>query len=389
MWLFWRKFWLSVVALMFRATPQFQLSLALAVMFSAYVLQVQHRPYLSSAEKLNVIANHLSKINKDEDAIDESSVSYVNRILAQQLEVALNANKRTNQKNARRNISFARQPSRWAKMTMGKSTADRFQKQRNYLFDYNTIEMIYLACAIVICLCGIMLDSDHFRGANAAMYEYQRDIITVVVCCVLFGSFLYYIIVFCSEVLGFTPDWLIKLCAKSSLRRFASVNDVYNQTGDKPSQRDSTVALNPMITNKIQGENNGGKKNSNDEVLSKSMLKEKRKKAKETLIAKSMKPSKKAKKMKGIKGKRGKKKIYFEKKKNDQMDPNIAGEGPAVGMIEMSEMKSDTENPMRKKTNSFRRLETSVGGREYFENLGKPGQTTWKVPEGGEIVLSD
>ena len=64
---------MSVVALMFRATPQFQLSLALAVMFSAYVLQVQHRPYLSSAEKLNVIANHLSKINKDEDAIDEDS----------------------------------------------------------------------------------------------------------------------------------------------------------------------------------------------------------------------------------------------------------------------------------------------------------------------------
>ena len=78
-----------------------------------------------------------------------------------------------------------------------------------------------------------------------------------------------------------------------------------------------------------------------------------------------------------------------QQEKNDQMDPNIAGEGPAVGMIEMSEMKSDTENPMRKKTNSFRRLETSVGGREYFENLGKPGQTTWKVPEGGEIVLSD
>ena len=145
----------------------------------------------------------------------------------------------------------------------------------------------------------------------------------------------------------------------------------------------------PDVLGEIQGENNGGKKNSNDEVLSKSMLKEKRKKAKETLIAKSMKPSKKAKKMKGIKGKRGKKKIYFEKKKNDQMDPNIAGEGPAVGMIEMSEMKSDTENPMRKKTSSFRRLETSVGGREYFENLGKPGQTTWKVPEGGEIVLSD
>ena len=383
---------MSVVALMFRATPQFQLSLALAVMFSAYVLQVQHRPYLSSAEKLNVIADHLSKINKDEDAISESSASFANRLLAQQLEIALNANKRVNQKNARRNIRFARQPSKWAKLTMGKTTAAHFEKQRNYLFDYNTIEMIYLACAIVVCLCGIMLDSEHFRGDNAAMYEYQRTIITVVVCCVLFGSFFYYMIVFCSEVFGITPDWLIKLCAKSSLRQFQSVDDVYNQTSDQPVQRDSsTVALNPMMTNKMHGGNEHGKKNSNsnDELSLNNVdvVEEKKRKAKQTLIAKigDMKP---VRKKKGKRGKKTNKKKHFKSGQymSNQMD-NEDGETAAIAMIELSEMKSDSENPMAKKTDSFRRLETSVGGREYFEDLDNPGETTWNVPEGAEVVL--
>ena len=71
---------------------------------------------------------------------------------------------------------------------------------------------------------------------------------------------------------------------------------------------------------------------------------------------------------------------------SNQMD-NEDGETAAIAMIELSEMKSDSENPMAKKTDSFRRLETSVGGREYFEDLDNPGETTWNVPEGAEVVL--
>ena len=44
----------------------------------------------------------------------------------------------------------------------------------------------------------------------------------------------------------------------------------------------------------------------------------------------------------------------------------------------------ETENPLTRK--KFRRLQTSANGREYFENLDKPGETTWEVPAGGAIV---
>jgi hypothetical protein len=43
-------------------------------------------------------------------------------------------------------------------------------------------------------------------------------------------------------------------------------------------------------------------------------------------------------------------------------------------------------NPMARVNRMFRRLETSIGGREYFENVNKPGQTTWEVPENAAVV---
>ena len=41
---------------------------------------------------------------------------------------------------------------------------------------------------------------------------------------------------------------------------------------------------------------------------------------------------------------------------------------------------------MGRKKNSFRRLNTSEGGREYFQNMESPNDTTWVVPKDAEIV---
>ena len=46
-----RKFMIAFAGLMFRGNPGFQLSIILLVLFVCFVLQVQNRPYMSSAEK--------------------------------------------------------------------------------------------------------------------------------------------------------------------------------------------------------------------------------------------------------------------------------------------------------------------------------------------------
>ena len=51
-----------------------------------------------------------------------------------------------------------------------------------------------------------------------------------------------------------------------------------------------------------------------------------------------------------------------------------------------STSQKSVTNPMTRVNRMFRRLETSIGGRKYFENVDKPGQTTWEIPEGATVI---
>ena len=47
---------------MFRANPGFQLALCLLMLFLFYILQIKHRPYMSTSERLKVIEEHRAKV---------------------------------------------------------------------------------------------------------------------------------------------------------------------------------------------------------------------------------------------------------------------------------------------------------------------------------------
>ena len=56
----------------------------------------------------------------------------------------------------------------------------------DYFFDYNTVEQYLLASLILICLAGIMFESDRFGTDSAGQasnknFEWQRELITVMV----------------------------------------------------------------------------------------------------------------------------------------------------------------------------------------------------------------
>merc|ERR1711871_705913 len=56
-----RKAGIVFAGLMFRANPGFQLSLIMLVLFTAYVMQVKHQPYMSTVQRKEVILDHQEK----------------------------------------------------------------------------------------------------------------------------------------------------------------------------------------------------------------------------------------------------------------------------------------------------------------------------------------
>jgi hypothetical protein len=181
-----RKFMIAFSGLMFRGNPGFQLAVILLVLFACYILQVKHRPYMSSMERQQVVTKFHEKA---EDGQSEWHRVIDERIKAQ----------------AKRDRTHIRGGGR-----VGKSPVVRQKDEpMGFFWDYNTVEAILLACSVLICLAGIMFESDRFEGRDDV--NWQRDIITTCVLLVIVLSMMYYSLVFASEVFQVTPYFLVKL----------------------------------------------------------------------------------------------------------------------------------------------------------------------------------
>lgn len=69
-----RKFFIAMIALMFRGNIVFMLSTMLLVLFGNYVLTAKHRPYMSTVERENVKQNHSLKVEEAKKFIDAEMV---------------------------------------------------------------------------------------------------------------------------------------------------------------------------------------------------------------------------------------------------------------------------------------------------------------------------
>jgi hypothetical protein len=82
-----RKFGIAIFSLFFRANVSFLLSCVLLLLFMCYVLQVKHRPYMSSVEKDVVKESHRLKAHEAELMLNESSVGELNKDLFMHLQM--------------------------------------------------------------------------------------------------------------------------------------------------------------------------------------------------------------------------------------------------------------------------------------------------------------
>jgi len=227
-----RKFGIAFSSLMFRGNPSFQLSVVLLLLFWSYMMQVTHRPYMSTGERPWVVRDLKQRAQK----ADENPKEF-----GKYKEVLNNVNKElTNAAKLRR----AKQNRRFrSERSLGESKRDRKasvsakQRAKEYFFDYNTVETVLLGCAIFVCLSGIMFESGRFD--DRPDIQYQRDLITWLVFLVIFGSIVYYMIVFASEVFSWES------CAKylQSRRKglSADVEKLNNEAEDLQG-----LQLNPM-----------------------------------------------------------------------------------------------------------------------------------------------
>jgi hypothetical protein len=114
---------------------------------------------------------------------------------------------------------------------MGKKKEE--DKVVQFFFDYNTVEQFLLFCAVLVCLAGVMFESDRFKEDDNGdlRYSWQRDMVTFFVVFIVMLSLLYIFIVVLNELTGWTPPCLHK-CHKNKEDAMLSAAKTIQQQKD-------------------------------------------------------------------------------------------------------------------------------------------------------------
>ena len=202
-----RKFLVAFGVLMFRSNPTFQMAFILMVLFGAFVMQVKHKPFMSSSQRAEVLKDHQAKV--------ESGERHDHEALDQYLQEARRAARGLRSKDkSRRKIKMGGSMSGVAAL---KASNGRWRDARVFFWDYNTVELVLLGCSILVCVAGIMFESGHLSDKPGSDKRYEREVITWWIVTVIALSFVYYLMVFASEVCGTSP-WVMRLFASSEYR---------------------------------------------------------------------------------------------------------------------------------------------------------------------------
>ena len=168
-----RKFFIAITAVVFAKNSSFQMAACLMVMFLAYSAQMMFRPYMNAGEWDSVLRSH-----------QDSSLTNAThaRIRAQIQSIETRGRKKVS-KNL---LNFEGKVDRSA--VMGLLTG--------WLFNYNTIEQLMLFAAVVVCLMGIMYQSN----VSNSFYPGALDGVTAVVMIDIISAIIYYFTMLFSEM---------------------------------------------------------------------------------------------------------------------------------------------------------------------------------------------
>ena len=228
-----RKFAIAFIGLMFRKNPGFQLALCLLTLFACYIMQAKHRPYMSNSEREHVKSEHREKVAlfrrlEAAGATDMPSQARSHYRIHKHMEMAHNAAAEKNKPGRKRSNSHA---VVHAGPPGDKKTRNKPKKKAEddkvYFFDYNTVEQTLLGCAVLVCLSGVMFENERFLTRTDVNFE--KELITWCVFGVIFGSLIYYMLVFVAEVMGYVPTCLLKRCGSRKSREELATSAIKKQ----------------------------------------------------------------------------------------------------------------------------------------------------------------
>jgi hypothetical protein len=247
-----RKMFIAGTTLAFRDVPSYQLAIALLVLFTAYVLHVKNRPYMSHTTINSVVELHKKKIMTDP------------------LHAKIDADIR---EAIRKNYRKRTVINPFDRTGLKKNSEKAAMAVIMHAFDANTVEAVLLACCVLISLAGIMIDSKRFSGDNMQIPRVQHEYLAISVACValIVMSFIYFIFVFCMELsLVMCPGRAascLQTCTKKKLPQRKGQELAAATHAGRASKTGSDLAYNPMLLKQAALASNGPQVSS-DGVLS-------------------------------------------------------------------------------------------------------------------------
>ena len=160
-----RKFSVAVIALMFRGNATFQMCMIVLTIFISSNIQVRAQPFMSMSERAGVLLQHRDLVG----------------ILQEQMD---------NNKGKKKIRAHKSMDSLVEESQAHVSVA-------SYFWNYNTVEMILLACAILVNVFGIMFESNYLKE-NSGPYETLANLTLAVLVC----SLVYLFMVIWSEIVA-------------------------------------------------------------------------------------------------------------------------------------------------------------------------------------------
>ena len=417
-----RKAGIVVAGLMFRVNPGFQLSLILLVLFTAYVFQVKHQPYMSTAQRKEVILDHQEKARNGHP---------VHMALAARIKEAVTESRGGGNSNIKRTKQYTLGSSNNLHEEAAKQQKikDSHKKKREYFWDYNTVEQVLLSCGIFVCLSGVMFESDRFSeegsgnepGKNS--FEWQREIIVYAVMTVVIFSFVFYFSVFLSEAMGITPSWVKKCFAK---KHKTHLDKLIAMGGEDANSNEVTLEMNPM--QRKMAEEKAAQKATiasaqklmemeeeverNREMHQQQLNHAKKQVARAANSGAAIRKRGAKKKKKGRAGRLKNKKEIGQTGIMSQKEETAAETAAEINLsikdaefgvafspkdlMTNSPKKKDqeaktTEQAKKKKKQKQKRksfvMHKQDDGDNYFEDV-ESGETTWSMPEDGELLVS-
>ena len=377
------------------------LALLSLLQLSRYVFQVKNQPYMSTAQRKEVILDHQEKAKNGHP---------IHVALRARLQEAVRAQGGGTRQKGIKAHSFGSSGGESAHAAAYKHEREMLQKKkkREYFWDYNTVEQVLLSCGIFVCLAGIMFESDRFSEEGStdepgkAAFEWQRNLIVYAVMIVVIFSFVFYFSVFLSEAVGITPRWVKKCFAKKHKTHL----DALIEMGTKTTKDDDiSMDMNPMQRQRMEEAAVRDAELASEgklvEMEERQRMETESYEARLKLAQKKASAGRAGARSRGAKKKKKKVKemgqvvsrgsVVDEAENELGLNPSAMSMNPmnVNAAVSMNPMKSaDAESKKKKRRASYAKANDPATGKDYFHDV-ETGATAWNLPDNADLVGGD